>query len=186
MRKVSVAILASRATRPVRWRRHLRAACFWLAVALGTAAVAKELLGPFIYVLMLPPLGFGLRELDGAGRLRHRCPRRPAPLACTTVRGVGAARAGGRGRAHPPAGGRRLALHPREEIGVERRAARIRECADEGLLAFDEADRVMQPPEPLEVLVLAAVRLHCVPLAVRDGADIDRRAEILAGPALWL
>src|SRR5258708_5548720 len=61
--RVSVAILASRATRPVRWRRHLRAACFWLAIALGTAAVAKDVVGPFLYVLMFPPLGFGIREL---------------------------------------------------------------------------------------------------------------------------
>src|SRR5439155_26266097 len=76
--RFSVAILASRATRPVRWRRHLRAACFWLAVALGTAAVAKDLLGPFFYVLMVPPLAFGLRELikafgaRDAGRLAER------------------------------------------------------------------------------------------------------------------
>ena len=73
-----MAILASRATRPVRWRRHLRAACFWLAVALGTAAVAKDVLGPFFYVLMVPPLAFGIRELmkalgaRDAGRLAER------------------------------------------------------------------------------------------------------------------
>ncbi len=73
-----MAILASRATRPVRWRRHLRAACFWLAIALGTAAVAKDVVGPFLYVLMFPPLGFGIRELmkalgaRDAGRLAER------------------------------------------------------------------------------------------------------------------
>jgi hypothetical protein len=57
-----VAILASRATRPVRWRRNLRAACFWLALALGTAAVAKELGSPFVAVLMIPPLILAGRE----------------------------------------------------------------------------------------------------------------------------
>ena len=73
-----MAILASRATRPVRWRRHLRAACFWLAVAFGTAAVAKDVVGPFLYVLMFPPLGFGIRELmkalgaRDAGKLAER------------------------------------------------------------------------------------------------------------------
>src|SRR5258708_21546282 len=61
--RVSVAILASRATRPVRWRRHLRAACFWLALALGVLATSKEVVGPFFSVLMFPPLGFGVREL---------------------------------------------------------------------------------------------------------------------------
>ena len=73
-----MAILASRATRPVRWRRNLRAACFWLALALGTAAVAKELAGPLFYVLMLPPLVLSVRECiralgarDG-GRLAER------------------------------------------------------------------------------------------------------------------
>lgn len=57
-----MAILASRATRPVRWRRHLRAACFWLALALGITAVANELAGPLAVVLMIPPLVLGLRE----------------------------------------------------------------------------------------------------------------------------
>lgn len=57
-----MAILASRATRPVRWRRHLRAACFWLALAFGAAAVAQELAGPLFYVLVLPPLGLAVRE----------------------------------------------------------------------------------------------------------------------------
>ena len=73
-----MAILASRATRPVRWRRNLRAACFWLALALGTAAVAKELAGPLFYALMLPPLVLSAREYiralgarDG-GRLAER------------------------------------------------------------------------------------------------------------------
>ena len=59
---MSVENLSSRATRPVRWRRHLRAACFWLALALGTAAVAKELAGPLVYALTLPPLVLALRE----------------------------------------------------------------------------------------------------------------------------
>ena len=73
-----MAILASRATRPVRWRRHLRAACFWLALALGVAAASNEVIGPFFYVLMLPPLGFGVRELmralgaRDAGKLAER------------------------------------------------------------------------------------------------------------------
>ena len=57
-----MAILASRAARPVRWRRNLRAACFWLALALGTAAVANELAGPFATVLMIPPLVLAVRE----------------------------------------------------------------------------------------------------------------------------
>lgn len=70
-------ILASRATRPVRWRRHLRAACFWLALALGTAAVATELASLF-YVLMLPPIVLAFRECARAlgartgGRLAER------------------------------------------------------------------------------------------------------------------
>ena len=57
-----MAILATRATRPVRWRRDLRAACFWLALALGTAAVARELAGGFYYAICVPPLVFGIRE----------------------------------------------------------------------------------------------------------------------------
>jgi hypothetical protein len=57
-----VTILASRATRPVRWRRHLRAACFWLALALAAVAVASELAGPLFAVLMLPPLVLAARE----------------------------------------------------------------------------------------------------------------------------
>ena len=57
-----MAILASRATRPVRWRRNLRAACFWLALALGTSAVAAELAGPLFYVLAIPPLALAIRE----------------------------------------------------------------------------------------------------------------------------
>src|SRR5437762_3215100 len=52
----SVAILASRATRPVRWRRQLRAACFWLALGLGTAAAARELGASAYYALCVPPL----------------------------------------------------------------------------------------------------------------------------------
>lgn len=61
-----MAILASRATRPVRWRRHLRAACFWLALALGTAAVAEELAGASYYAICIPPLVLAVRELIGA------------------------------------------------------------------------------------------------------------------------
>ena len=57
-----MAILASRTTRPVRWRRNLRAACFWLALALGTAAVANGSDGPLIYLLAVPPLVLALRE----------------------------------------------------------------------------------------------------------------------------
>jgi hypothetical protein len=57
-----VAILASRTTRPVRWRRNLRAACFWLALGLGTAAIAKELAGPLVYLLAVPPLALAIRE----------------------------------------------------------------------------------------------------------------------------
>ena len=73
-----MAILASRATRPVRWRRRLRAACFWLALALGTAAVANEVAGPLFVALMLPPLLLGVREFARAlgaragGRLAER------------------------------------------------------------------------------------------------------------------
>jgi hypothetical protein len=50
----------------VRWRRNLRAACFWLALALGTAAVANELAGVIAAVLMLPPLVLAVRELTRA------------------------------------------------------------------------------------------------------------------------
>ncbi len=57
-----MAILASRATRPVRWRRNLRAACFWLALAFGTAAIAKEIAGPLFYLLAIPPLALAIRE----------------------------------------------------------------------------------------------------------------------------
>ena len=57
-----MAILASRTTRPVRWRRNLRAACFWLALALGTSAIAKELAGPLFYLLAVPPLALAIRE----------------------------------------------------------------------------------------------------------------------------
>lgn len=46
----------------MRWRRNLRAACFWLALALGTAAVANELAGPLAAVLMIPPLILAVRE----------------------------------------------------------------------------------------------------------------------------
>jgi hypothetical protein len=73
-----VAILASRATRPVRWRRHLRAACFWLALALGTSAMAKEFAGQLVYLLALPPLALAIRECIRAmgaresGRLAER------------------------------------------------------------------------------------------------------------------
>jgi hypothetical protein len=57
-----VAILASRTTRLVRWRRNLRAACFWFALALGASAVAKELAGPLVYLLAIPPLALAIRE----------------------------------------------------------------------------------------------------------------------------
>lgn len=57
-----MAILASGTRRPVRWRRHLRAACFWLALAFGTAAVAREIAGPLVYLLTLPPIALGIRE----------------------------------------------------------------------------------------------------------------------------
>jgi hypothetical protein len=73
-----VAILASRATRPVRWRRDLRAACFWLALALGTSTIAKEVAGPLFYLLALPPLVLairaGIRAMGSreSGRLAER------------------------------------------------------------------------------------------------------------------
>jgi len=72
-----VAILASRAARPVRWRRDLRAACFWLALALGTAALAHEV-GALYYAASIPPVGLALRALMNAfgtrtaGRLAER------------------------------------------------------------------------------------------------------------------
>ena len=75
-------LLASRATRPVRWRRHLRAACFWLALALGTAAVAKEVAGPLFFGLMLPPMVLAIRECTRAlgaragGKLAERVSER--------------------------------------------------------------------------------------------------------------
>lgn len=65
-----MAILASRATRPVRWRRQLRAACFWLALALGSAAVAHELAGAAVYALAVPPLLLALREAVRAAAAR--------------------------------------------------------------------------------------------------------------------
>src|SRR2546421_121498 len=77
-RKGFVAILASRATRPVRWRRHLRAACFWLALALRAAAVAKEIAGPLFYLPGLPPLALALRQYGpalGARECRARADR---------------------------------------------------------------------------------------------------------------
>ena len=54
----------------MRWRRNLRAACFWLAFALGTAAIANELAGSLYYLLTAPPLFFGARELMAALRAR--------------------------------------------------------------------------------------------------------------------
>ena len=62
----------------MRWRRDLRAACFWLALALGTAAVAKELAGPLLVVLVIPPLILSCRACARAlgsragGRLAER------------------------------------------------------------------------------------------------------------------
>jgi hypothetical protein len=62
----------------VRWRRDLRAACFWLALALGTSTVAKEVAGPLFYVLALPPLVLairaGIRAMGSreSGRLAER------------------------------------------------------------------------------------------------------------------
>lgn len=73
-----MANLAFRATRPVRWRRYLRAACFWLALALGAAAVAREIAGPLFYLLVLPPLALAGRDWGRAmgaregGRLAER------------------------------------------------------------------------------------------------------------------
>ena len=40
-----MATVTTASSRPVRWRRSLRFACFWGAVALATAAAAKELVG---------------------------------------------------------------------------------------------------------------------------------------------
>jgi hypothetical protein len=65
-----VAILASRTSRPVRWRRDLRAACFWLSLALGASAVAKELAGAFYLSICIPPLALAVRELISALRTR--------------------------------------------------------------------------------------------------------------------
>lgn len=73
-----MAVLASRAKRPVRWRRDLRAACFWLALALGTCAIARELAGAVYYLICIPPLALAIRELISAfgareaGRLAER------------------------------------------------------------------------------------------------------------------
>ena len=55
----------------MRWRRDLRAACFWLALALGTAAAAKEIIGPLYYCLSVPPLVFAIRETISALRARE-------------------------------------------------------------------------------------------------------------------
>jgi len=61
----------------VRWRRDLRAACFWLALALGTAALAHEV-GALYYAASIPPVGLALRALMNAfgtrtaGRLAER------------------------------------------------------------------------------------------------------------------
>lgn len=65
-----MAILASRATRPVRWRRDLRAACFWLAVALGVCAVVREYAEPQVYLAALPPLAIAIRGAIRALRTR--------------------------------------------------------------------------------------------------------------------
>ena len=46
----------------MRWRRNLRAACFWLSLALGTSAVARELAGQLLYILAMPPLALAIRE----------------------------------------------------------------------------------------------------------------------------
>jgi hypothetical protein len=73
-----LAILASRTKRPVRWRRDLRAACFWLALGLGTCTVAKELAGAIYYAISIPPFMLAIRELISAlgareaGRLAER------------------------------------------------------------------------------------------------------------------
>jgi len=56
----------------------LRAACFWLAIGLGTAAAANELFGPLVYLLALPPLALAAREAiraigaRDAGKLAER------------------------------------------------------------------------------------------------------------------
>lgn len=65
-----MAILASRAARPVRWRRDLRAACFWLAVALGTSAIVRDYAEPRFFLVALPPLALAIRE--GARAVRTR------------------------------------------------------------------------------------------------------------------
>jgi len=61
-----VAILASRATRPVRWRRRLRAACFWATLALGSAAFARETSTALSYGSCVLPFALAVRELIGA------------------------------------------------------------------------------------------------------------------------
>ena len=71
----------------MRWRRDLRAACFWLALALGTAAVAKELAGPLLAVLIIPPLILGSRSYARAlgARAGGRLAERVANTLCTTL-----------------------------------------------------------------------------------------------------
>lgn len=58
-----MAMLTERPARPVRWRRDLRAACFWAALALGGVAVAKELaLSDLVVALAAAPAVVGLRD----------------------------------------------------------------------------------------------------------------------------
>lgn len=65
-----MAILASRTSRPVRWRRDLRAGCFWLALALGASAVAYEYAGALYYAICVPPVLLAVRALLGAFQTR--------------------------------------------------------------------------------------------------------------------
>lgn len=77
-----MAILTAATQRPVRWRRDLRVACFWAALALATVAVAREIIGhDALAVLALPAAFVAIRDLVRAlgarteGRLAERVAR---------------------------------------------------------------------------------------------------------------
>jgi len=58
--------------RPVRWRRRLRGACFWTAVALATIALVEELeLNAAVAALAIPAAVLALRDLVRALRFRR-------------------------------------------------------------------------------------------------------------------
>ena len=59
-----MAILTAATQRPVRWRRDLRVACFWAALALATIAVANEVIGrTALAALALPAALMAVRDL---------------------------------------------------------------------------------------------------------------------------